>query len=113
MIFKARLSLFVYAIALIAGGAMGYVKAGSPASLIAGSVSGVLALVSFVVSWKRPRAGFALGLAVALAVGLERLKGYLDAPAEQPKPIALAVAVMSFVMAATLILGLVTRQKKN
>jgi uncharacterized membrane protein (UPF0136 family) len=111
VILKARISLLIYAIVLIAGGVMGYVKAGSTASLIAGSASGALALVSFVVSWKRPKLGFAIGLLVALAIGMERLKSYLDAPPDKPKEVALIVAVMSLVMAVILILGLVARKK--
>jgi uncharacterized membrane protein (UPF0136 family) len=61
-----RLYFFVFGILTIAGGVMGYAKAGSTASIIAGSISGILLLIG---AWLLPTnqvAGLALTLIVSL-----------------------------------------------
>lgn len=46
MIGPAKIYFIIFGLLTIAGGVMGYVKAGSVASIIAGSISGVLLLVA-------------------------------------------------------------------
>ena len=46
MFLPTKIYFIVFGLLTIAGGLMGYVKAGSTASLIAGSISGVLLLVA-------------------------------------------------------------------
>ena len=71
----AKWSLLAYGILLIAGGVLGYVLPEKPskASLIAGSITGALAIVAFFLAGSNPRAGFALGLAVAALTGVMML----------------------------------------
>jgi len=62
----AKIYFFVFAVLTIAGGVVGYVKAGSVASIIAGSITGVLLLVAaFLLPEHR-----AIGLATALILSL-------------------------------------------
>jgi uncharacterized membrane protein (UPF0136 family) len=62
----AKLYFIVFGILAIAGGVVGYVKAGSVASIIAGSIAGVLLLVAaFILPEHR-----AIGLATAFIVSL-------------------------------------------
>jgi uncharacterized membrane protein (UPF0136 family) len=63
-----QVALGIYAALLVAGGVIGFVKAGSRPSLIAGTISGVVALIALGLSIYQPLAGFGLGL--ALAAGL-------------------------------------------
>jgi len=62
--------LLLYAVLVIAGGILGYVKAKSKPSLISGVVSGIALLVAWFMTWQRYEAGLALAtcLAVALVV---------------------------------------------
>ena len=62
----AKIYFIVFGILTIAGGIIGYVKAGSMASIIAGSISGVLLLLA---AWLMPEHQSA-GLVVALVVSL-------------------------------------------
>jgi len=62
----AKIYFIVFGILTIAGGIIGYVKAGSMASIIAGSISGVLLLLA---AWLMPEHQ-AAGLVVALVVSL-------------------------------------------
>jgi uncharacterized membrane protein (UPF0136 family) len=62
----ARIYFLVFGVLTIAGGVVGYVKAGSVASIIAGSITGVLLLVAaFLLPEHR-----AIGLATAFIISL-------------------------------------------
>jgi uncharacterized membrane protein (UPF0136 family) len=66
MIGAAKIYFIIFGILTIAGGIIGYVKAGSTASIIAGSISGVLLVLA---GWLMPEHR-AAGLVVALVVSL-------------------------------------------
>jgi len=59
--------ILLYGVLVAAGGVMGYVKANSRASLIAGGVSGVLLIVSSVAMM---RGAYSLGWWLALIVAI-------------------------------------------
>ena len=56
--------LLVYGILMLLGGFMGY-RAGSSASLIAGSTSGVLLLVAWLITWSQMALGLWIGVVIA------------------------------------------------
>src|SRR6476646_8926422 len=68
MIGGAKIYFIVFGILTIAGGVLGYVKAGSMASIIAGSISGVLLLLA---AWLMPVLS-AIGIIVAIAAWLRK-----------------------------------------
>src|SRR5947208_7598247 len=62
----AKIYFVIFGILTVVGGVVGYIKAGSVASIIAGSITGVLLLVAaFLLPEHR-----AIGLATALIVSL-------------------------------------------
>jgi uncharacterized membrane protein (UPF0136 family) len=70
----ATYSLLVYGLLLIVGGLIGFLKAGSRASLISGGSCGVIALVLFTLSlFKWPHAGISsIILAVMVLIMMSR-----------------------------------------
>lgn len=88
------LLLYIYGILLIVGGAMGYVKAQSVPSLVAGLVCGIIALVlGYSYTWHfAPHAAFILALVLIFIMG----KRYLHTRKAMP---ALLIVVLSAVVA--------------
>ena len=66
MLVPTKLYFIVFGFLTIAGGIMGYVKAGSNASLIAGSVSGFLLLLAAFLLPSHAPLGLALGGIISL-----------------------------------------------
>lgn len=66
-----RWSMVVYAVAMIALGLIGTLKANEIMSLVGGGGAGALVLIFMFVSLKNPRAGYIPALLVGLAVGAQ------------------------------------------
>ncbi|MBI4605907.1 MAG: hypothetical protein HY721_28415 [Planctomycetes bacterium] len=101
-----RALLLVYALGLVAGGAMGYAKAGSLASLIAGAASGLAAGAGFALSLRRPRAGFAVSLVVAVVLAIAMGRRFLAQEPRDYGSTAFLIASLSVAMAFVLVAGI-------
>ena len=88
------LLLYIYGILLIVGGAMGYVKAKSVPSLVAGMICGIIALfLGYRYAWHfAPHAAFILALVLIILMG----RRYLNTRKAMP---ALLIVVLSVVVA--------------
>jgi uncharacterized membrane protein (UPF0136 family) len=71
MLGAARIYFFIFGALTIAGGIVGYLKAGSVASIIAGSISGLLLLVAAFVLPQYRVPGLVLGLIVSLLLAAQ------------------------------------------
>ena len=102
----ARLYFFVFAALTALGGVMGFVKASSKASLIAGVVSGLLLATAGILMPTRATAGYAVGLVVSLLLLGRFLPAYLKKGAAMPAIPMIILSVGGIVFA---ILGFVRR----
>jgi uncharacterized membrane protein (UPF0136 family) len=100
-----QIALGVYAALLAAGGIIGFVKARSKASLIAGLLSAVLALVALALSAKGSGLGIPLGLLVAVALLV--LFGYRYARGGRKFMPSGLLAVVSLVVLGVLLLVII------
>lgn len=69
MLSFAKIYLLLFGVLTIAGGIVGYTSKGSVASIVAGSISGLLLLLAGYLIGANPTAGLVLGLVVSLLLG--------------------------------------------
>ncbi len=100
-----RIALGVYAVLLAVGGVIGYTKAGSRPSLIAGLGSAVAAILALVLSFQNPSWGMGLGALVAILLAV--FFGYRFAVKTRKFMPAGLLAVVSVIVLAVTILALV------
>ncbi|MDB4934672.1 MAG: hypothetical protein JWP87_1644 [Labilithrix sp.] len=106
MLEAVRLYLFVFGVLTIAGGILGFVKAKSRASLIAGTVSGVLLLVAGYEVSARGTVGLVIGLVVSLALAARFGAGFQRTRKVMPAGL---MALLGFVGVIVTVLGLLER----
>jgi uncharacterized membrane protein (UPF0136 family) len=97
-----EVTLGIYAVLLGVGGLMGYLKAGSRASLIAGSISSVAAFTALGLSIGNSRWGTPLGLILSIVLFL--LFGYRYAIKTRKFMPSGLLAVVSLVVLAVMFL---------
>ena len=68
MLESARIFLFIFGVVTVAGGILGFVKASSKPSLIAGGIAGALLLLAGWLAGTQGRVGYIVGLVVSLAL---------------------------------------------
>lgn len=102
-----RIVLAVYALFMLAGGVIGYRKAGSKASLISGVGSAVVLAAAFLIAGSNPGAGFWLGaitgllLAVVFALRLAKTGKFMPAGALLIVSLVAMVLLARFALAAS------------
>jgi uncharacterized membrane protein (UPF0136 family) len=92
---------FAYGLIAAIGGTIGFVKAGSVASLVAGGGSGVLLLVSAVLIGKKPKVGLILAIVLSLA-----LIGRFASAAAKGGFSAIAAVMIAFGLAVLIACGM-------
>jgi uncharacterized membrane protein (UPF0136 family) len=99
MIGPAKIYFIIFGLLTIAGGVMGYVKAGSMPSLIAGSVSGVLLLLAAFLLPGNVVAGLALGAIVSILLAGRFLPAFIKTGSFMPAGMMAILSVVGIVMA--------------
>ncbi len=89
--------LIVYALLILAGGLMG-ARAGSKASVIAGTTSGAVLLLALVVSWFHLAAGLWIGAAVSLLLSVTFGSRLAKTGKFMPSGMLLAVSVVALLV---------------
>ena len=97
-----QVTLGIYGVLLAVGGVIGYVKAGSRASLIAGTISAVAAFAAVGLSIISSQGGTALGMILAVALFL--LFGYRYAVKTRKFMPSGLLAVVSLIVLAVMFL---------
>jgi uncharacterized membrane protein (UPF0136 family) len=88
----------VFGLLTVVGGIMGYVKASSLPSLIAGSISGVVLLVAGFILRNHFNVALVLGLVVSVSLAGYFLPAYMDRKAIFPVGVMAALSLVSVVV---------------
>jgi uncharacterized membrane protein (UPF0136 family) len=99
MLGPTKIYFIIFGLLTIAGGIMGYAKAGSTPSLIAGSISGILLLVAAFLLPGSPLAGIVLGGIVSLALIGYFLPKFLKTGAIMPAGMMSLLSIIGVVLA--------------
>jgi uncharacterized membrane protein (UPF0136 family) len=99
MLGPTKIYFIIFGLLTIAGGVMGYAKVGSTASLIAGSISGILLLVAAFVIPSSPVPGIILGGIVSLLLIGYFLPKFLSTHALMPAGMMSLLSIIGVIMA--------------
>src|SRR5256714_14811380 len=95
----AKIYFIVFGALTIAGGIVGYVKAGSAASIIAGSITGVLLLVAAFLLPEHRAIGLATALIVSLLLAAQFVPKFLKTGRMMPAGLMSALSVVGIIAA--------------
>ena len=95
----AKIYFIVFGLLTIAGGVVGYVKAGSVPSIIAGSITGVLVLVAAFIMPEHRVAGLATALIVSLLLSAYFVRKYLSTGALMPAGMMSVLSIIGIIAA--------------
>ena len=99
MIGPAKIYFIVFGLLTIIGGVMGYAKAGSMASIIAGSVCGILLLVAAYLLPTNVVLGLALALIVSLALAGRFIPAFIKTGHVMPAGLMSVLSVIGIIVA--------------
>jgi uncharacterized membrane protein (UPF0136 family) len=95
----ARIYFIVFGALTIVGGIVGYLKAGSVASIIAGSITGVLLLVAAFLLPEHRTIGLATALIVSLLLAAYFIRKYLSTGAVMPAGMMSVLSIIGTIAA--------------
>lgn len=94
-----KIYFIVFGILTIAGGIIGYVKAGSTPSIIAGSIAGILLLLSAFLLPDHVVAGLGIGLITSLLLAGQFIPKFIRTGKAMPAGMMSILSVIGIVMA--------------
>ena len=106
MIDLTKIYYFIFGVLTIAGGVMGYMKAQSMASLVAGGVSGLLLIGAGALIATKTQPGLILGLLVSLALAGRFIPAYMSKHVFMPAGLMSVLSVLGIILT---ILALIKR----
>jgi uncharacterized membrane protein (UPF0136 family) len=99
MIGPARIYFIVFGLLTIVGGVIGYAKAGSTASIIAGSISGVLLLVAAFLLPQQLAVGLALAAVISIALAGRFVPAFIKTGQAMPAGLMSVLSVIGIIVA--------------
>ena len=99
MIGLARLYFIVFGLLTIVGGVIGFVKAGSTISLIAGSVCGILLLTAAFLLPNNLALGLAVGALISALLAFQFVPAFIKTGQVMPAGMMSVLSVIGFIMA--------------
>jgi uncharacterized membrane protein (UPF0136 family) len=98
MIGAAKIYFLVFGVLTIAGGIMGYVKAGSVISIVAGVISGLLLVAAALLLPQQLMAGLIIAAAVSLLLAAQFVPKFLRTGSAMPAGLMSALSVIGIIV---------------
>jgi uncharacterized membrane protein (UPF0136 family) len=95
----AKIYFIVFGVLTVAGGVVGYVKAGSVASIIAGSITGVLLLVAAFLLPEHRAIGLATAFIISLLLAAQFAPKFIRTGRVMPAGTMLILSVIGIIVA--------------
>jgi len=95
----AKIYFIIFGVLTIAGGVVGYVKAGSMASIIAGSITGVLLLVAAFLLPEHRATGLAIAFIISLLLAAQFVPKFIRTGRVMPAGMMSILSVIGVVAA--------------
>lgn len=99
MMGPTKIYFIVFGLLTIVGGVMGYVKAGSTASIVAGSIAGILLLVAAFLLPGNLAAGLILAAVVSVALAGRFVPAFIKTGHLMPAGLMSILSVIGLIMA--------------
>lgn len=99
MIGPAKIYFIIFGLLTIAGGVMGFVKAGSTASIIAGSISGILLLLAAFLLPQQLVVALIIAAAVSILLAARFLPAFLKTGKMMPAGLMAILSLIGIVVA--------------
>ena len=99
MIGPAKIYFIVFGLLTIVGGVMGYAKAGSTASIIAGSIAGILLLIAAFLLPDHLAVGLALAAVISIALAGRFIPAFVKTGHVMPAGLMSVLSVIGIIMA--------------
>ncbi len=99
MIGPAKIYFIIFGLLTIVGGVIGYTKAGSTISLIAGSISGILLLLAAYLLPGNLAVGLALAAVISIALAGKFVPAFIKTGQAMPAGLMSALSVLGIIMA--------------
>jgi uncharacterized membrane protein (UPF0136 family) len=96
---SSKIYFLIFGVLTIAGGIIGYVKAGSAPSIIAGSITGVLLIVAALLLPEHRAIGLAVGLIVSLLLAAQFIPKFIQTTKVMPSGVMSILSAIGIVMA--------------
>jgi uncharacterized membrane protein (UPF0136 family) len=106
MLTPAKIYFIIFGVLTIAGGIVGYVKAGSLPSIIAGSITGILLVIAGSLLPEHRAIGLATALVISLLLAAQFIPKFIRTGKAMP------AGMMSVLSAIGIIMALVAWMKK-
>lgn len=99
MIGPAKIYFIIFGLLTIVGGVIGYVKAGSTASIIAGSISGIALLAAAFLLQGNPAVGLIIAGVVSLALAVRFIPNFMQTGKIMPAGMMALLSAIGVVVA--------------
>ena len=99
MVGPTKIYFVIFGVLTIVGGLIGYLKAGSTASIIAGSITGILLIVAGFVLPEHRMLGIATGLLISLLLAAQFLPKFVRTGRVMPAGMMTVLSVIGIFMA--------------